>query len=248
MIAIVAAVPDETCLLRRRLFPCEVKRCGHRDLYCGRMFGHKVVVLHTGVGKVNAASAVTALLEHCRPDSVVVAGCCGAYPGQGLDIGDLLLASEEICADEGVLTPEGFKDFASLGFPLLRSKGIGLHNRFAADGRLFDLAGPILQYHAREEGVGFGIGPLVTISTCSGTLQAGVALQQRTGGLAENMEGAAVAQVCKEYRVPFLELRGVSNMVEDRNPANWDVKTAVERVQQALIALLRGWFSPVMLA
>ncbi|MDK2848476.1 MAG: futalosine hydrolase [Desulfuromonadales bacterium] len=246
MIAIVAAVPDETWMLRRRLFPCEVKRCGRRDLYCGRMFGHKVVVLHTGVGKINAASAVTALLESCEPDFVIVTGCCGAYPGQGLERGDLLLASEEICADEGVWTPDGFKDFATLGFSLLRSKGVGLANRFAVDGKLHDLANPILQHHVRQEGIRLGIGPLVTVSACSGTLQSGLALQKRTGGLGENMEGAAVAQVCETYGVPFLELRGVSNMVEDRNLDNWDLEGAGKMAQQALIALLRGWFSPIL--
>jgi futalosine hydrolase len=62
------------------------------------------------------------------------------------------------------------------------------------------------------------------------------------------MEGAAVAQICEQYKVPFLELRGVSNMVEDRDLSNWDLDGAAGRAQQALIALLRGWFSPVMRA
>jgi futalosine hydrolase len=60
------------------------------------------------------------------------------------------------------------------------------------------------------------------------------------------MEGAAVAQVCETYGVPFLELRGVSNMVEDRNLDNWDLEGAGKMAQQALIALLRGWFSPIL--
>jgi len=62
------------------------------------------------------------------------------------------------------------------------------------------------------------------------------------------MEGAAVAQVCQQYKVPFLEIRGVSNMVEDRNLQNWDLAGAAENAQQALVALLRGWFAPVLLA
>lgn len=212
------------------------------------MFGHKVVVLHTGVGKINAASAVTVLLEHCKPASVIVTGCCGAYPGQGLAKGDLVLASEEISADEGVLTPDGFQDFQALGFSLLRSKGIGMQNRFSVDTKLRESARPHLDRFAQESGVDLGIGPLVTVSTCSGTLQSGQAMQKRTGGLGENMEGAAVAQVCGQYNVPFMEIRGVSNMVEDRNLANWDLDGAAERAQQALMALLRGRFSPVMLA
>lgn len=248
MIAIVAAVPDETRFLRRSIFPCEVRRCGHRDLYCGSMFGHRMAVLHTGIGKINAASAVTVLLEREKPTTLIVTGCCGAYPDQGVAQGDLVLASEEICADEGVLTPDGFKDFATLGFSLLQSKGIGLKSRFVVDVRLRDNALPHLERFCREAGIRLGTGPLVTVSTCSGTARAGRALQLRTGGLGENMEGAAVAQICEQYKVPFLELRGVSNMVEDRDLSNWDLDGAAGRAQQALIALLRGWFSPVMRA
>ncbi len=248
MVAIVAAVPDETWMLRRRLFPCEVKRCGHRELYCGHLFGRKVGVLHTGIGKINAASAVTALLEHYKPETLIITGCCGAYPDQGLNRGDLILASQEICADEGVLTPEGFRAFATLGFSLLRSKGNGLESHFEADAKLLENARPYLERFAREEGLNLGIGALVTVSTCSGTLQSGLEMQARTGGLGENMEGAAVAQICRQYQVPFLELRGVSNMVEERDLARWDLQGAAETAQQALVALLRGWFSPMLLA
>lgn len=62
------------------------------------------------------------------------------------------------------------------------------------------------------------------------------------------MEGAAAAQVCQQYHVPFLELRGVSNLVEDRNLDSWDLEGAAENAQQALMALLRKWYAPVELA
>lgn len=248
MVAIVAAVPDETWILRQRLFPCEVRRCGRRDLYCGTMFGHKVVVLHTGVGKINAASAVTALLEYYTPETLIMTGCCGAYAEQGLTKGDLVLASEEICADEGVLTPEGFRDFASLGFPLLHNKSIGLQSRFIVETKLQESARAPLESFARAEGVYLGVGPLVTVSTCSGTLLSGLEMQARTGGLGENMEGAAVAQVCQQYKVPFLEIRGISNLVEDRDLQNWDLQGAAEKAQHALVALMRSWFAPVLRA
>jgi futalosine hydrolase len=55
------------------------------------------------------------------------------------------------------------------------------------------------------------------------------------------MEGAAVAQVCAHQQVPFLELRGISNLVEDRDLARWDLKTGAETAQRAVQALLAGW-------
>lgn len=62
------------------------------------------------------------------------------------------------------------------------------------------------------------------------------------------MEGAAAAQICALYGVPFLEIRGISNRVEDRDLRNWDFEGAAEKVQLAVRVLLRGWFAPRMLA
>jgi len=63
----------------------------------------------------------------------------------------------------------------------------------------------------------------------------------RTGGICENMEGAAIAQVCALYRIPFLELRGISNLVVDRNPQEWRLTEAADQAQWAVKTLLSGW-------
>jgi len=55
------------------------------------------------------------------------------------------------------------------------------------------------------------------------------------------MEGAAVAQLCACLGVPFFEVRGISNLVEDRNLSRWDLPTAARVAQQAVRALLAGW-------
>lgn len=244
MIAIVAAVSAETALLRQSLSPCEVRRCGTRDLFLGSLFAQKVALLHSGIGKVNAASAVTALLETVAPEAVIVIGCGGAYPGSGLSTGDLALASEELLADEGVLTPQGFVDFATLGFPLLEQGGQLMEQRFAADSHLLAAARPLLNAAAIANGAKLVTGPLVTVSTCSGTDQAAQAIVRRTAGICENMEGAAVAQVCRLYEVPFLELRGISNRVENRDLNGWDLAGAANIAQRALMAYLKGHRSP----
>lgn len=244
MIAIVAAVSAETVLLRQSLSPCEVRRCCTRELFLGSLFGQKVALLHSGIGKINAASAVTALLEIIKPEVVIVIGCAGAYPDSGLAIGDLALASEEILADEGVVTEEGFVDFATLGFPLLEHGGPIMTQRFAADPQLLAATEPPLAAAASAAGVKLAIGPMVTVSTCSGTDQAAQDMAQRTGGICENMEGGAVAQICRLYDVPFLELRGISNRVENRDLSRWDLPAAAEIAQRALMAYLQDLQPP----
>jgi len=241
MIALIAAVPFETELLRRNLAPCEVRSCGRRDLYRGTLFGHRAVLLHCGVGKAGAAAAATVLLEFCRPSVVLVTGCGGAYPGSYLDVGDLALATEEVYGDEGVQTPEGFKDLKYLGLPTVERNGQRFFNRFAAAPDLLHSARPLMEQAAATAGRKLAAGPLVTVSTCSGTNAAALELARRTGGICENMEGAAIAQVCALHETPFLEVRGISNRTEDRDFASWDLKGAAEMAQRAVKAFLIDW-------
>jgi futalosine hydrolase len=80
--------------------------------------------------------------------------------------------------------------------------------------------------------------PFVTVSTCTGTEAAAVALHSRTGGAVENMEGAAIAHVAHMHGVPIGELRGVSNLVTDRDTTKWKLKEAAAAAQEALLRWL----------
>lgn len=240
MIALIAAVPLETELLRRELAPCEVRRCGGQALYQGTLVGQGVALQHSGVGKANAAAATALLLDSLRPEAVLCFGCAGAYLESGLKVGDLVLASEEVYGDEGAVTPDGFLDMRSLGFPLAERGGERWFNRFPVDPELL-AHGQRLIVQALDAQQRVACGPLVTVSACSGSAAAGRQLARRTEGLGENMEGAAVAQLCARFGVPFFEVRGISNLVEDRDLSRWDLPRAAAAAQQAVRALLAGW-------
>jgi futalosine hydrolase len=78
------------------------------------------------------------------------------------------------------------------------------------------------------------VGPFVTVSNCSGTAARGLELAARFGGLVEGMEGAALAHVATLYGVPWLELRAISNAVEDRDLSRWRLRDAAEAAQRAV--------------
>jgi futalosine hydrolase len=81
----------------------------------------------------------------------------------------------------------------------------------------------------------------VTVSTCTGTTARAIEIEARTGGICENMEGAAVALACRQLSVPLLEIRGISNLVEDRDSRRWDLANAMAAAQEAVIILLEKW-------
>lgn len=222
---IMESASFESCL--KDTIPFEV---GHRRGISGRVGGKTVKVLITGIGQVNTAQAVTAMMEYGRPDIFVMAGCAGAYSGSSLKVGDVVVATEEINAEAGVITPDGFKGMEETGFPLVVSKGHPYFSRFPLAGKYNKII--------KDANPGIHTGPFLTVSTISGTAQRGRELFARFGALCENMEGAAAAQVCLVYGVPFVEIRGISNMVEDRDKDRWDINKAMKNCAKAAIAFI----------
>lgn len=176
-----------------------------------------VAIVRMGVGPVNAAHAVTLAISRSRPKAVVVCGIGGAYPGSGLAIGDVACAESECYGDLGATSPAGFLDLQALGFPLVDGPD-PIYNVLP------------LQLFPASRRVRF-----VTMSSCTGIAAAGREIAARTGGAVENMEGAAVVHVAALHGVPVGELRAISNLVTDRDPAAWRVKDAATAAQEALL-------------
>ena len=82
------------------------------------------------------------------------------------------------------------------------------------------------------------LGNFITVNSVSGTRDRGEILQQKYNGLCENMEGAAIAQVCQEFSLPLLEVRCISNYVEDRDPARWRLQEACDKAGEIAAAVV----------
>lgn len=176
-----------------------------------------VAIVTMGVGPVNAAHAVTQAISRSRPSAIIVCGIGGAYPGSGLAIGEVACADTECYGYLGATSPSGFLDMRALGFPLV-----------AGPPPIFNELP--MQVFPSSTRVRF-----VTMSSCTGTTAAARAIEARTGGAVENMEGAAVAHVAAIHGIPVGELRGISNMVTDRDTGAWRIKEAATAAQEALL-------------
>ena len=180
----------------------------------GSISGTSVEVLTTGIGPVNAAVALTRFLAHHRVGTVISLGIGGAYPLSGLQVGKVACAASETYADLGADSPLGFLDMEALGFPVVGD----YFNRLPLD--LFPTSNRL---------------PFVTRTTCTGRTTDAQSIWARTGGAVESMEGAAIVHTALAHGVPVAEVRGISNMVGDRDRTAWRITEAAQAACDALI-------------
>ncbi|MFN2257539.1 MAG: futalosine hydrolase [Desulfuromonadaceae bacterium] len=239
MILLLSAVAQENTRLRAELHQTQTYTCGTLEYHRGILGAHNVAIATTGIGTANAAGSSALLLHQLNPAAVIVCGCGGAYHSSALTVGDLALASAEIYADTGAITPDGFLSMQALNLPLLKRGDTLYYNRFPVCTGLNAHAALHLKRFAAHSGISFCEGNFVSVATCSGTDTRAAAVEAATAGICENMEGAAIAQMCCMFDTPFVEVRAISNMVETRNMACWDLAGAMQRAQEALLFWLR---------
>ena len=177
-----------------------------------------VSIGRTGVGPGNGAHAVTLFLATTGTREIVVCGVGGAYPNAGLRVGDVVCAASECYGDLGAMSPSGFLDMKALGFPVVDGPA-PLFNEM-----------PMHVFPAPRRA------PFVTVTSCTGTDACARAIELRTGGAVESMEGAAIAHVAHLHGIPVGEVRGISNIVTNRDVATWRLEEAAAAAQEALLA------------
>lgn len=196
--------------------------------HTGALSGEACRLVFTGIAATNAAQALTREIEVSRPRLALQFGIGGAYPRGGLRVGEVAVADEEHYGDVGVEAPGGWLSMADVGFPLVDTDP-PRHNRLPLDRAMAARAAGLVEA---------AVGPFVTVNRCSGTNALGDEIYARTLGICESMEGAAAAHVCAQYELPFLEVRAVSNMVEDRDKSRWRIGDAIAAVTRATLALV----------
>jgi len=174
--------------------------------------------LVTGMGPVESTLVLTLFLSRLakKPRLVMNFGVGGAYPETGLEILDLALAEREVFGDLGICHENTIESFNS-ALPVTRE--------LILPPELVARAAKILS----EQGIVCTPGAFVTVNCTSGTRKRGNLLRDTFHAICENMEGASVARVCKEFELPCLELRCISNLVEDRDLDQWRIREAGQR-------------------
>ncbi|MCY7304852.1 MAG: 5'-methylthioadenosine/adenosylhomocysteine nucleosidase [Rhodoferax sp.] len=218
-LAIVAAMEEELRAVLAQMPNAQVVSAAGRAYWCGHLHGQAVVAVLSRIGKVAAATTTTALLERFRARAVVFTGDAGGL-ADGVRVGDLIVAETLLQhdMDASPLFPRhevplyGHSRFAT--DPALRNELAAACVSVLADApRLlgeaamaeFRIHAPVLHHGLILSGDRF-----VSTGAESARLRA-----ELPDALAQEMEGAAVAQVCCDYDVPFALVRVVSDRADD---------------------------------
>ncbi|HCC68849.1 MAG TPA: futalosine hydrolase [Nitrospiraceae bacterium] len=245
-VLLISSIPLESEKISVGLKRVTTFKHSDKSLYKGKLSGCNILLINSGIGKINAGHAATAMIENYPVSSVICFGIGGAYPSSGLGIGDIAVASKEIYGDEGVITSKGWSDIKEIGIPLFQKGRKRYFNEFPLDKKMVACAVSFFHLVSRhselvEESLvtNIKLGPFVTVSTVSGSAWRAREMERRFNAICENMEGAAVAHVCAMYGIPMAEIRGISNIAGDRDKKKWDLKLAAENCQSVVLEFLK---------
>jgi adenosylhomocysteine nucleosidase len=218
-VGILGAMREEVSLLLGDLHGRRTRTIAGRRYHTGRLYGREAVLAFSGWGKVASASTATTLIEQCGARSVIFSGVAGAASAS-LRVGDVVIGREFIQHDLDARPIFKRFEVPLLGVTRFRANE-PLRRRILAAATAYlsrDLPTAIPSTTRKAFG-------LTRPRVVSGLIASGDRFMSRSGDVRAlrrllpglqcvEMEGAAVAQVCYEHRVPLAVIRVISDRAD----------------------------------
>jgi len=230
MLGIIGAMAQEVEQLKNEMEHPDITTVAGMDFYKGKLGGRDVVVVRSGIGKVNAGICVQILVDRFGVDGIVNTGIAGSLQAK-IDIGDLVLSTDTVQHD---------MDATGFSYPLGQIPQMDAFS-FQADEKLREAAkrccaqvNPDVTVHE---------GRILTGDQFVSDKNKKKWLVETFGGYCTEMEGAAVAQAAYLNKVPFLIVRAISDKADDS--ANMDYaefeRLAIIHSLNLTRALIMAW-------
>jgi len=172
------------------------------------------IIFHcSGIGMMATCFSLTQIIAEHKPDLVIQAGIAGCFD-KNLPLGSVVVIEKEYIADLGVSENNDWKDVFDMNlidtneFPFAEKQLINPH--------LDNLN--VLNTN-RETGI-----TINNISTDKNRIEQ---YSEKYHPTIESMEGAALHYVCLQLKVPFIQIRSISNIVGERDKQQWKIKEAI---------------------
>jgi len=241
-IAIMAAMQEEMVGLTSALQGTRTIHNGSRQFTTGTWHGQAVVLVLSRIGKVAAATTATALIERFSVSAIVFTGVAGGL-ASGVNVGDMVVATEFVQHDmdaSPLFAPLEVPLYGRAHFPtdiaLTQSLRVAAQGILNNPSQWIDMD-TLHALHVRSAKVHSGL--VLSGDRFVSTSSESQALQHRLPlALAVEMEGAAVAQVCHDYEVPFAAVRTISDRADDAATTDFSrfIHEVASRYTSALMA------------
>jgi futalosine hydrolase len=191
--------------------------------YLAKKASSGVHPLITGVGSLATTWSLMRQIDRSRPDLIIQAGIAGCFTGR--TAGDVVVVREETLADLGVWEDQRFKTLFDLR--LADSEAPPYSN-----GKLVNPYQQLLSLTSLDPVSAITVNEITTDPTRIAWYQ------QNTAAIVESMEGGGLHYVCLQEKIPFVQLRAVSNDIGVRDKTKWDIRSAILNLNEQLISLL----------
>lgn len=207
---------------------------GQRTYYLGNLFGKEAVVVFSRWGKVAAATTALHLIHHYSPSEIIFTGVAGAIHHE-LNIGDVVIGRKLYQHDMDARPLMKQFEIPLLGKTFFETNEVNREKAYTAVEVLVKEEN-LIRSISKEELHSYNISqPKAVVGDIasgdkffSTTQQKNELLQLLPDVFCVEMEGAAVAQVCYEYGVPFSIIRIISDVADDN--AHIDFPTFISKV------------------
>lgn len=206
-IGIIGAMDEEVAILLENMTDKRETTVAHCLFVEGKLRDKAVVLLKSGIGKVNAAMATTILNERFAPAHVINTGSAGGFADE-LEVGDVVISTRVVHHDVDVTA----FDYAYGQVPDMPAM-------YDADTGLIALATKEIQdmdIQSKEGIIATGD------SFMDDPERVAFVHAKFPGMIAAEMEAAAVAQVCYQYAIPFVVIRALSDIAGKQSSISFD--------------------------
>ena len=216
-IAIIAALDEEVESIKKIMVDISVKEIYELQFITGKINEKEVVLVKSGVGKVNAARTTQVLIDNFDIEYVINVGTAGSL-NDNIEIGDVVIAEKLVQHDFDVTAAGHEKGYIS---------GIGKY--FYSDKSLIEKAK--LTIEKMNEKFNQYLGIIATGDVFVQEVYIKNTIKEEFNVDCVEMEGAAIAQVCTLDKVPFIVIRAISDKPNGNNSIDFEtyLQTACER-------------------
>lgn len=208
-IGIIGAMEQEIALLKNNISDCQLQEIAGSKFYTGTLNGIEIILVQSGIGKVAAAISTSILINRFDVSHVINTGSAGGFDSS-LNLGDVVISTEVAYHDA---------DVTAFGYAI--GQMAGQPATFSSNMELMDIAERAL---ALIDPAPHAIRGLI----CTGDTFVHTPLQQRTirehfpAVIAVEMEAAAIAQTCHQYKLPFVVVRAISDVADKASPMTFE--------------------------